>query len=194
MKTIKFSVTGITPLMMHNGQMANPFNPFAKELKRLTGSKRSKDKTDDDLLKLSEIEFKGGLYLDNDKPCIPGDIWEAAIISGAKNFRKGTTATNGIRILDNSELIYDGPKNIDDLWNDGRFVDRRLVAIGTGKSKSKILRTRPIFSQWKCVVEIMYDETLFNKNDIIEIVKKTGELGVLMEYKGRYGKFNIIEL
>jgi len=35
-KTIDFHVRGVAPLLMHNGQIANPVNKFAKAMKAIT--------------------------------------------------------------------------------------------------------------------------------------------------------------
>ena len=49
-------------LLMHNGQLADPLNEHTKRLKEFTSKKR---KSDDDHIKIGEIEFQGGLYFDD---------------------------------------------------------------------------------------------------------------------------------
>lgn len=54
MKTLRVTWKGISPLIMHSCQCVNPLHPISKELKKYT-SKKSKDKTDEDLVKISDI-------------------------------------------------------------------------------------------------------------------------------------------
>ena len=43
--TKTYNVRGVTPLMMHNGNIANPMNKIAIELKKLTGKKATRGRT-----------------------------------------------------------------------------------------------------------------------------------------------------
>lgn len=61
MKTLRVTWKGISPLIMHSCQCVNPLHPISKELKKYT-SKKSKDKTDEDLVKISDLEWEAGAY------------------------------------------------------------------------------------------------------------------------------------
>ena len=63
MKIAKYTITGITPLLMHSERLANPFDSLTKELKAISGKRK---KTEDDLLAMARIVFIGGLYHDDD--------------------------------------------------------------------------------------------------------------------------------
>ena len=52
------TIRGIAPLLMHNGQLANPLNPLAKEMKKVTSVRT---KTDEHHLELQRLEFLAGL-------------------------------------------------------------------------------------------------------------------------------------
>lgn len=62
MKTYKVKLIGETPVMLNNDQTADPLNPIAKEMKKIS-SKRAK--TEADHYELSKLEWFGGLYLEN---------------------------------------------------------------------------------------------------------------------------------
>ena len=66
---MKFRLTGVSPLVKHNGRLANPWDPMAKALKAVAGERA---KTDADFEELARIEFLGGLYVCENGPCIPG--------------------------------------------------------------------------------------------------------------------------
>ena len=58
---MKINLRGISPIIMHCGQTADPLNQFSKAMKKLSAKR---NKTDDDLAILSGIEWWAGLYLD----------------------------------------------------------------------------------------------------------------------------------
>ena len=73
-KTLSLRLKGVSPLVCHNGQLADPLNYWSKELKRIT-SKRHK--VEADMEEAARIEFFGGLYLANEVPIIPADLVQA---------------------------------------------------------------------------------------------------------------------
>ena len=86
MKNLKVTWKGISPLIMHSCQCVNPLHPISRELKKLT-SKRTK--TEDDLLKISDLEWEAGAYWkDGLGLYIPAENTEATIKNGGKGFQK----------------------------------------------------------------------------------------------------------
>jgi hypothetical protein len=184
MKTVTFELTGVAPLLMHNGHLVDPTNSYAKQLKELTGKRK---KTEADLLIMSEIEFKGGLYLDeNLQVVVPGEVVEATIINGAKKSKEGTTAKMAMFVSGQYPLEYDGPKDVQQLWEDKRFVFVKPVKIGM----SKIMRTRPIFKNWKVTIDVQYNEDLANLNQVKRWVKDAGEQVGLGDWRPKNGRFS----
>ena len=62
MKTLRVTWKGITPLIMHSCKCVNPLHPIAKELKKYTSKK---NKTEEDLNIISDLEWKAGAYWDD---------------------------------------------------------------------------------------------------------------------------------
>ena len=59
-------------------------------LARLTSKRK---KTLDDHREIGRVEWMGGLYLDEKlRPCLPGEVIEGALVSGAKKFKLGKDA------------------------------------------------------------------------------------------------------
>lgn len=185
MKTLKYQITGAAPLLMHNGQMANPFNEFTKKLKALTKGGSSK-KTDEQLMEICKVEWFGGLYLTDQKPCIPGELLEALFSEAAKNFKRGKQAKGAIWCPVNARLVYNGPTDILKLWEDENFRLAAMVRI----KKDRILRMRPIFKNWSAEIEVLFDPAIFNDSDIDQIVIHSGTVG-LMDYRPKYGRFTV---
>jgi hypothetical protein len=70
-------ITGAAPLILHNVQLADPLNAYAKEMKKISGKRR---KTDADLEELARFEWHGSLYVSQGQVVIPGhgfliEIW-----------------------------------------------------------------------------------------------------------------------
>ena len=128
MKQTTVTIEGIAPLIMHNGQLADPLNEHTQALARLTSKRK---KTLDDHREIGRVEWMGGLYLDEDgAPCLPGEVIEAALVSGAKKFKLGKDAKSGLMVAGDVPLKYKGPRDAEGLWNHGGFLKRAGVRVG----------------------------------------------------------------
>lgn len=183
-KTLKFRLESASPLIMHNGQLADPFNAFTKALKKVSGKRK---KTDEDFIQMAEIEFRGGLYLEKGKPCIPAEAVEATLLHAAMTKKMGKQAKIGLYCTKNIAIEYEGPKTPDALWADENFRFVKGVRIG----QSKVMRTRPIFNEWAGDLEITFNPGVFDEDDIREIVKIAGESIGFLEWRPKFGRFTI---
>jgi hypothetical protein len=185
-KNLKFHIRGVSPLLVHNGQLADPLNKYARDMKAISGKRK---KTDDDYEALGKIEFFGGLYLDEKiRPVIPGGNLESMLVEAGKKQKLGEPFKAGV-ISDGLWIIeYDGPKTVEDLWKDKRFVDRRGVKIGT----STVIRTRPIFRSWSLKFTIDYLPDLLNESNVIDAVTTAGRIIGLGNYTPKFGRFEIV--
>lgn len=186
MNTVKFRLNGVGGMVMHNGHLADPQNSFAKQLKQYSGKRK---KTDADFEAMSEIEFKGSLYLHENgnglEVVLPGDVLEASIINGAKKSKEGTLAKSAMFVDGQYPLEYDGSKNPEELWEDKRFVFMRLVRIG----QSKIMRTRAFFKDWSVEFEVQYNPDLCNISQIERWVNDAGMQVGVGTWRPKYGRF-----
>ena len=57
MNTLQLTIKGVSPLLLHNGQTANPLNKYARQLKAVSGKR---NKTDEDFEAMAKIEFLAG--------------------------------------------------------------------------------------------------------------------------------------
>ena len=185
MNTTKITIKGLTPLLMHNIQLADPLSNAAMTLAKLT-SKRNK--THDDHKAVAKAEWYGGLYVDEKlRPCLPGEVVEGAIIEGAKRHRLGQAAKGGIIAYGNFPLEYDGPKSIDKLWEHGGFMKRSAVRV----QKARVIRTRPMFPQWSCTFTIQWDPQMIASEDqLMDIVETAGVVGI-GDYRPKFGRFEV---
>jgi hypothetical protein len=182
-KTLTYRITGDAPLIMHNGALANPLSAASKQLKQVTSKKK---KTDADFERMAEIEFKAGLYMDEDSgPVIPGENIEATLYSAAKITKEGKIAKSACFVPKHAVLLYEGPRDADGLWQEEEF--RNCVGVKVGMSR--IMRTRPIFKDWSAVIEVEYEDSVVNEEQVDRWVNSAGTQVGLCDWRPRCGRF-----
>lgn len=186
-RKLTFKITGAAPLILHNGQTADPLNFHSKNIAEITGKRK---KTDADHLEIARREWAAGMYTANSKPCIPCQMWDAGLVAGAKKHKRGPQTKAGLYVEEHSELEYDGPRNPDELWTVESFRLRVSVKVGT----SRIMRTRPIFNKWGCKVTIHYQPNLLNAGEITSFITTLGDEIGLGDWRPRYGRFAVASL
>ena len=67
-------------------------------------------------------------------------------------------AESRLFVPEDAMLVYDGPKDINDLMKDSRFISRKPAK----QQQSKIMRTRPIFRQWEASFVVEFNVELVN--------------------------------
>lgn len=184
MLNFRIDITGTAPLIQHNSRLANPLDPATKALKEVT-SKRIKSDEDHEIM--ARLEHAGGLYLDPDVgPYLPGENISRCLVDGAKITRNGVKVTRGVFISTNvNPLAYKGPRTVDGLWEDKRFVHMASVKVQT----SRVMRTRPVFHEWATAAEGILDESVLNFSDLVSITEQAGALCGLGDWRPRFGRF-----
>lgn len=199
---VSYRLMGIASLIVHNGQLANPLNPYTKEMKKISGKR---NKTDADFARMAELEFQGGLYWSNtDGPVLPQEMFDSMVLGAAKKFKEGPLAKSGVFTLNAPRLEYDGPRTRDGLWADERFRFVKGVRVGT----ARVMRTRPIFlatqrtkedgggfdPQWQCVVRFSVETGIINVARLDEWLDTAGQVIGLGDWRPQYGRFTAVRL
>ena len=184
MKTLRVTWKGISPLIMHSCQCVNPLHPIAKELKKYTSKK---NKTDEDLTTISDLEWEAGAYWkDGLGLYIPAENVEATIINGAKANKKGKDVQKYVDGIDlYIPLDYGENLSKEELIQNYEYRDTRIMTV----MRSKILRTRPRFDQWKIEFELRYNEEKIDIETIINAIEYAGMYVGLCDSRPKYGKF-----
>lgn len=186
LQTFKTHLQSVCPLIMHNGQLANPFNAYAKALKLI--SQKSK-KTEADLEEMAKISWHGSLYLLHGKPCLPGNVLDATLMNAAKKIKKGQQAKAGMWSVSEFPLNYDGPQTLEELWEDTRF--QLYVGVRPPGQRGTIMRMRPLFPEWEADVEVNFNDDVLSQTDMQEIFRIAGRDIGFMDWRPRYGRFAI---
>jgi len=181
-KALRFRITGASPLLMHNGLLADPLNPHSKGLAQIASKRR---KTEADHLRLAELEFLGSLYLSGGMPCLPAEMIEAALVKAAAQERRGPKARAGLVVRDDLRLEYEGPTDPLALWADEAFRLRSPVRVGA----VRIMRTRPMFKVWAAALAVDFLPTLLNPQDVRNFLVTAGEQVGIGDWRPRFGRF-----
>ena len=185
LEELKVKIVGIAPLLMHNGQTADPLNSFARELKAVSSKRK---KSEDDYQEMARIEWHAGLYVDDDGyPCIPDTCIEAAIIDGAKKSKLGKHFKSSVFCEGNFRVDYGGRKKAVDLWGDDNYRDTRSVRVG----QARVMRTRPIFRNWSAVITVMYDAELTDEANVLKALDDAGRQSGVGDFRPKFGRFEV---
>lgn len=185
MSIVRVAVTSASPLLMHNGQLADPTNPHVRALKTFTSKKK---KTDEDLVAIKKLEFVGSLYWDSKLgPFIPSEMIEASIRNGAKVNKLGQQVLSSmICATDKAPLLYTGPREPDAMFANDAFVDTRGVRVGP----SRVMRTRPRFNEWSLEFVLNFDPTGLSRDDLVQALHESGKKG-FGDFRPKYGRFSV---
>jgi len=177
---------GVAPMLMHNGQTANPTNVYSKRMKEITGKRK---KTDEDYVELAGIEWEAGLYVNaQGRLIVTADMLDTCIIEGAKKSKLGKQFKSAVFVEDDCELIIGtNYKSALDLKSNENHRDIRSVKVGM----NRVMRCRPIFRTWSTMVQIMFDDEQVNATDVQRALSDAGQQVGLGDYRPRYGRFSV---
>lgn len=182
--TYQCRIIGATPLLMHNGLLADPLNEITKLMKAVSGKR---DKTEADFAELSRLEWYGSLYVQDGSPCLPGEMIEAMLLEASRKKKKGVQAKAGLIVPNNTKLEYPGPQDIDEMWKSGQFINK----VGVRVQKNKVIRTRPIFKDWAANLTIHYLPSLLNESDVKGFVETAGQIVGIGDWRPKFGRFGV---
>lgn len=183
---MELRLNGTQPLIMHNVQAADPYNPFARAMKEYTSKRK---KTDSDLLEIDRLKFLSGLYYEPTVgPYLPAPNVFRALIEAGTITKSGKKIERGVAFLSRlAPLEYVGPRDPETLWGkdgDSPFVDRRIVVV----NRARIPGVRPIFPEWAASFEIEVDPEIIDPDEFEAIAARAGRVGV-GDFRRFYGKF-----
>lgn len=185
--TAKVKIEGVSPLALHNVRLANPFDPLVKEIKQITSRRK---KSDEDLEQLMLLEWKGGWYTNEKRqPVLPGINIEAALREAAKSRKLGKAFKSAVFVEGVFPIEYDGPKTIDELEGDPRFIWSGMMKVST----SKVLRCMPQIPVWSLAFEIRFQVDVIDPGVMKQVLEHCGENVAIGALRPRYGRFKITD-
>ena len=187
MKKLRVTLYGTSPLIMHSPKCVNPLHPISVQMKQYTSKRK---KTEDDLLKLSDLEWEAGVYWDDSIGLhIPNECVAATLLNGAKFNRNGADMERYCHIVTPLCPVDIGEaQDYEALKNNNRFRDVRTVVV----KKSRVIRTRPRFNTWSTQFEMFLEEDKIDLNAVKLALENAGSYVGLCEMRKRgYGHFNV---
>ena len=184
MKKIKCEFHGISPIILHSCQCVNPLHPLSLEIKKITAIRK---KTEEDIKKLSELEWESGLYYDDAVGIyIPAENIEATVREGAKARKKGKDIVKGF-MCETLKIPLDIGEKLtkEQMKKDARFYDVRAMKV----KQARVMRTRPRFNTWNISFVASYDENLLDFKDVVDAIEYAGQYIGLCDSRPKYGKF-----
>ena len=187
--SVQIKLQGVSPLLCHNGQTADPRNTYAKAMKAVSGKRK---KTDADYDELARLEWLAGLYRIDGDLVIPDYVIESAMIKGAMKSKRGPQAKCGLFFTEHASLEFDGkPDTITDDTLSGMFESGGFThTIGVKVGMAKVMRTRPVFRNWSIMITAQYDPDVLNMRDVEEIAIDAGKLVGIGDWRPKHGRFN----
>jgi hypothetical protein len=173
-------------MLMHAARLADPLDDLTKALAAIT-SKRVKTDADHD--RIAELEWRGGLWLADGRPCLPAHCLKAVLVQGARRRKKGIIAKAAFLADGPAPLDYDGPTALAELWADLRFRHREIVRV----REALTVRTRPCFPDWSARVSATYLPSMINRAELVEFFRLAGPHG-LGDHRPEYGRFRVEEI
>jgi len=220
MKTYEVTLTGVTPLLMHNDDIA--WAEFMKKWQKDPTNKQKSVAGDD---RSPAWTWLGYMYHDNGLVCIPSDNLQTVIREGGAKVPTGKRnqtykkLTASMMVVNETSwpLVFgphDGPTAYDPIRkaaldaSDTEFVDQidlaeqhgfALFAKRAKVGQSKHVRVRPRFDAWECTgtVTVLDDEQI-TKDILLAIFGAAGRECGLGDWRpsapkspGPYGKFDV---
>ena len=186
-QTLTYQLKSDCPMIVHNGQSADPLNKWAKAMKAVSSKRK---KTDADYEELAKIEFLAGLYMGKTGPVIPARNVDSMLINAAKKNREGPLAKSGVFCLRDAEMEYDGPRTAEELWKDEDFRFVALVRV----QMARIARTRPIFQEWTAQVSVQVEDTVVNAKQVDDWFRVAGTQIGLGDWRPQHGRFSAMRM
>ena len=182
---IRFKLTSVRPMMMHNGRLANPLDPYVQELKKYT-SKRSK--TEEDLARIMEIETRGGCYETPDGLLAqPTEAVWASFHEAAKAYKRGKDLERAL--IPTPEMV---PLHIagelisaDEFIKDPTHIDYRSVVV----SGRRVMRARVLVHDWEALHTMELLEDIVDVDVLKPIVERAGRVVGLGDFRPRFGTY-----
>lgn len=188
---ITIKAVGTKPLLLHNVDLANPFNPIYRKLQELRGTP-SKRRTEQWEQEKAYLEFIGAFYdvPEIDGVAIPCENLRRSIIEAAKATRMKPTVERALSVtVAATPLIYQGPRTPEELWRAGSWSLTRMIRGSGGASPT----TYPIFRDWALRAPFELDEAVLNLRDLKEIAERAGRIeGLGASRKQGYGRYDAL--
>jgi len=192
MKTINFTITGISPLLLNNPQTADRFNKYAKRMSEIAA--KGKRRTDEDYLELRDLEVRSKLYWDDKIKVYVPSTWVATAMESvsfvickiSKAKLRGMVFMNE----DKLKLSYTGSAKLKAPEDAVKLEEfRHLMLLKQGSNK--LAKAFPIFHTWSFSGSLDYEPTEVDGADLQRMLERAARYGGFGDFRPRFGKATV---
>jgi len=186
---VRTRLVGTSALAMHNVQLADPDNEWARKISTIT---RKRTKTEEDRRDIKRLEFLGGLYVHEGRIVVPKMNVRRCFQEAAKATRKGKDIVRALNNADplvpNADLVFaDDNAAPEELYGTGKYDETTIVAV-----RGRTPRCRPTFNAWGLTADWLLLVNLLDYDEFAEIAKLAGVIEGLGDNRvNGYGRFNV---
>ena len=184
---LNITIQGRKPVLLHNGRLSNPLDPYTRKLKEKTSKRK---KTDDDLQEIAMIEARAGMYdAPGDLMGIPNANVFRSILDSAKLDKLGKLLSQSFSFDDIVEPLLINRKTIkcDDYLTMEGSLDYRSVKVGM----SRVMRARAkVYPDWQSTHSFMLDEAILDLHLLEPVIERAGLRFGVGDWRPIYGTFD----
>ena len=189
----RLDLTGITPLVLNNAQLADPTNYYAIEIKKITD--KGVRMTPEEREQKEALQWTGSLYLDDDGRIVfPCRNLLRGIENAARGVRLGANIERGGVMFVETEVPveHDGPRDRKALWENPKYRFRAVVNGNPtrGPKGGKVVSMRPVFPVWAMTMTAVVFADILGWDDFLRVLDLAGAQGIGNARKLGYGRFN----
>lgn len=200
-RRFKLTIEGTRPLICSNPCTVDPLGPHAEAIKYFTALK--KNRNEHALRRLmwlfsgywnNEGEFVYGNELDGDSsfsgfsdPVLPSQNLQRCIRDGATAWKLGKDTKRAIVVENDANLVYDGPKDANLMYEDSRFVSIAPTGRGTMAVRLRIM-------QWEATYGLLVNDEIIDPQTLAKILDRSGIAEGLGTWRPANGRFFVTQL
>ncbi|MCG3133826.1 MAG: hypothetical protein HMLKMBBP_01091 [Planctomycetes bacterium] len=183
MKSIRFRVTGTTPLLMNSPKAMRPVEDGAQASRRTP---------------TPEAEAENGAYRSADGSLhFPALAFRSALVAAGTGFKAGKRGLPSV--LKGAVFSVGDTVDLVDPASGSKLstyaVDVRRCCVTSAGRKVGVMRARPRLDAWACTVEFEYDERFVDERTITQTFERAGAtVGIgnfSPRWSGPFGRFNV---
>ena len=189
-KTLTAKFVGFSPLLQNNPRGINPTDPLLK-LDAAANKKFKASKTDENFVNQCRTGIALRIFWDDELGIYVPTRWITAQIA-KHSFKRAKVSKDNARaavftVADKAKLIYDGigkVKLAEDVVGNNNFQTLIFQKIG----QVKVPKSMPIFHKWSFELELEYDDTIIDLEQITDILEYGAKYNGFGDFRPSYGR------
>lgn len=188
METMTVKITGTTDILFHNERLADPFDPYTREIAVVAKRK----KTDEGLRELAALEWRGGFYEIDGYAVVPAKNILGMLRDAGRLERLGTQIERGVFTDEAAFRVHFAgkPVVIEAIKGNPAFIDCRCICVNRG---SRVTRTRPrVPAGWSLEVSVAFDPETVTRDALERAWHEAGrKVGLCDARRIHQGRFRV---